>query len=158
MTLFLLAGVLNCQVLDLTTVDPDLRGFGGGTTVGKWVYLAPFKSTEREGVYSSKVVRIDTDDFTAAGILYIYLYYIIYARSNTASFICKGVCCVKVQRRSLWYACTRMEVVMIHAHVCTAQLLIQLTPQLLRPLLVRLVCVTDRLTANTTTAIIVLHN
>jgi hypothetical protein len=54
-------------VLDLTTVDSDLRGFGGGTAVGKWVYLAPFKSSEREGVYSSKVVRIDTDDFTATG-------------------------------------------------------------------------------------------
>jgi hypothetical protein len=57
-------------VLDLTTVDTDLRGFGGGTAVGKWVYLTPFKSSEKEGIFSSKVVRIDTDDFTAAGIQY----------------------------------------------------------------------------------------
>lgn len=54
------------QVLDLTTVDPDLKGFISGFTDGRYAYFVPYETAV--GVASGKVARVDTQNFTASGI------------------------------------------------------------------------------------------
>lgn len=56
------------QVLDLTMVDPDLRGFMGGFAAGHWGYLVPFKNREAEAEYSGKMVRFDLLAFDYASV------------------------------------------------------------------------------------------
>lgn len=56
------------KVLDLTDVDPDLRGFTGGFAAGHWGFLVPFKNKEAEGAFSGKMVRFDLRTFDHAGV------------------------------------------------------------------------------------------
>lgn len=56
------------KVLDLTVVDPELRGFTGGFVAGHWGFLVPFKSKDGEGEFSGKMVRFDLRTFDYAGI------------------------------------------------------------------------------------------
>lgn len=51
------------DVLDLTTVDPDLKGFIGGFSHGEYAYFVPFMNGK---VYSSKLVRVHVHNFDAA--------------------------------------------------------------------------------------------
>lgn len=55
-------------MLDLTRVDPDLRGFSGGFAVGHWGFLVPYKSTEAEDEFSGKMVRFNTLSFDLDGV------------------------------------------------------------------------------------------
>jgi hypothetical protein len=61
---FSLSGV---TILDLTTVEPDLKGFGGGFSDGQYAYFVP----GYPGL--GKVARIDQKDFTAQGVDWIDL-------------------------------------------------------------------------------------
>ncbi|CAM9457378.1 unnamed protein product [Ascophyllum nodosum] len=65
LTDFSLSGV---EVLDLTMVDPELRGFAGGFAAGHWGYLVPFKNKEPDSGFSGKMVRIDLRTFDYAGV------------------------------------------------------------------------------------------
>ena len=56
------------KVLDLTMVDPELRGFAGGFAAGHWGYLVPFKNKEPDSGFSGKMVRIDLRTFDYAGV------------------------------------------------------------------------------------------
>ncbi|CAN0143713.1 unnamed protein product [Ectocarpus sp. 6 AP-2014] len=56
------------QVLDLTEVDPDLRGFTGGFAAGHWGFLVPFKNKEADGEFSGKMVRFDLRTFDHASV------------------------------------------------------------------------------------------
>ncbi|CAM9243846.1 unnamed protein product [Ectocarpus sp. 12 AP-2014] len=56
------------QVLDLTEVDPDLRGFTGGFAAGHWGFLVPFKNKEADREFSGKMVRFDLRTFDHAGV------------------------------------------------------------------------------------------
>lgn len=56
------------QVLDLTMVDPDLRGFMGGFAVGHWGFMVPFKNKGADGEFSGKMVRFDLRTFDYAGV------------------------------------------------------------------------------------------
>lgn len=56
------------KVLDLTVVDPDLRGFTGGFVAGHWGFLVPFKSKKGDGEFSGKMVRFDLRTFDYAGV------------------------------------------------------------------------------------------
>ncbi|CAB1112000.1 unnamed protein product [Ectocarpus sp. CCAP 1310/34] len=56
------------KVLDLTEVDPDLRGFTGGFAAGHWGFLVPFKNKEADGEFSGKMVRFDLRTFDHAGV------------------------------------------------------------------------------------------
>ncbi len=53
-------------VLDLTAVDPDLKGFRGGFSDGRYGYFVPYQNATN--VYSGKVVRVDLQNFTSGGI------------------------------------------------------------------------------------------
>lgn len=55
-------------MLDLSKVDPDLRGFAGGFAVGHWGFLVPFKNSETDGAFSGKMVRFDLRTFDPAGV------------------------------------------------------------------------------------------
>lgn len=55
-------------MLDLTKVDPDLRGFTGGFAAGHWGFLVPFKNREAEDEYSGKMVRFDRRTFDLASV------------------------------------------------------------------------------------------
>jgi len=52
------------SVLDLTTYDPDLKGFYGGFTDGRYGYLVPN--------YSSKFVRVNLNDFSTVDIMDLF--------------------------------------------------------------------------------------
>lgn len=56
------------KVLDLTEVDPDLRGFTGGFAAGHWGFLVPFKNKETQGEFSGKMVRFDLRTFDHASV------------------------------------------------------------------------------------------
>ncbi|CAN0044967.1 unnamed protein product, partial [Choristocarpus tenellus] len=56
------------EVLDLTAVDPDLRGFMGGFAAGHFGFLVPFKNTEGDGKYFGKFVRVDLLTFAAEDV------------------------------------------------------------------------------------------
>ncbi|CAM9150627.1 unnamed protein product, partial [Scytosiphon promiscuus] len=56
------------QVLDLTEVDPDLRGFAGGFAAGHWGFLVPYKNKEADGEFFGKMVRFDLRTFDHAGV------------------------------------------------------------------------------------------
>jgi hypothetical protein len=51
-------------VLDLTTVNPALRGFAGGFQDGRYGYLVPYYN----GVHHGNFVRIDLGNFSASGV------------------------------------------------------------------------------------------
>jgi hypothetical protein len=53
-------------VLDLTTVAPELVGFIGGFQDGRFGYLVPHFNPQ--GGYQGKLVRIDLEKFSAAGV------------------------------------------------------------------------------------------
>ncbi|CAN0542834.1 unnamed protein product, partial [Ectocarpus sp. 8 AP-2014] len=57
------------KVLDLTEVDPDLRGFTGGFAAGHWGFLVPFKNKEADGEFSGKMVRFDLRTFDHADVM-----------------------------------------------------------------------------------------
>lgn len=48
------------RVLDLTTVDPDLKGFTGAFTDGRFGYFIPYNY--------GKIARVDLQDFTTTGV------------------------------------------------------------------------------------------
>jgi hypothetical protein len=50
---------------DLTAVDPDLTGFAGGFTDGRYGYIVPY--TNGSG-YSGKVARLDLQDFSSGTV------------------------------------------------------------------------------------------
>jgi len=52
-------------ILDLTTIDADLKGFAGGFTDGRYGYFVPWNN----GTYFGKVVRIDLNDFSTVSVL-----------------------------------------------------------------------------------------
>lgn len=56
------------KVLDLTEVDPDLRGFAGGFAAGHWGFLVPFKNREADGAFFGKMVRFDLRTFDHASV------------------------------------------------------------------------------------------
>lgn len=56
------------QILDLTLVDPDLRGFTGGFAAGCWGFLVPYKNREADDEYSGKMVRFDRRTFDLASV------------------------------------------------------------------------------------------
>lgn len=61
----------NVDFLDLTTYDPDLRGFSGAFSVGNQAILVPYRNRERannQGFFS-KVVKVDLDDFRSVEIM-----------------------------------------------------------------------------------------
>lgn len=60
--------VVFAQVLDLTMVDPDLRGFSGGFSAGHWGFLVPFKNREAEDAFFGKMVRFDLRTFDLASV------------------------------------------------------------------------------------------
>jgi hypothetical protein len=53
-------------VLDLTTVDSDLKGFHGGFTDGRYGYFVPYAIAI--GNYSGKVARVDLQNFVSGGV------------------------------------------------------------------------------------------
>lgn len=53
------------EQLNLTMIDPDLKGFGSSFTDGKFAYFVP---RENEHGLFGKMVRISMDDFTASGV------------------------------------------------------------------------------------------
>jgi len=53
------------RVLDLTSTDADLKGFAGGFTDGRYIYLVP----ESNGDYFGKVAKIDIHDFATVSVL-----------------------------------------------------------------------------------------
>ncbi len=53
------------SVLDLTTVDSTLKGFQGGFSNGRYSYLVP---SYNGNAYLGKVVRVDSQNFTANGV------------------------------------------------------------------------------------------
>ncbi len=53
-------------VLDLTTIDVDLKGFRGGFTDGNFGYLVPYSNGTNTPF--GKVVRIDLQNFTPGGV------------------------------------------------------------------------------------------
>jgi len=55
--------------LDLTTVDPNLKGFRGGFTDGTYGYFVPYQDSVAHG----NVARIDLTDFSASGVSYLDL-------------------------------------------------------------------------------------
>ena len=62
------------QVLDLTTVDPALKGFEGGFADTKFAYFVPGQAWVSPGVlYSGKLARIALDNFTPSGVTAIDL-------------------------------------------------------------------------------------
>lgn len=56
----------NVTVLDLTSIDSSLAGYHGGFTVGSYAYFIP--SNQGTGVWVSKLVRVDRQNFTTAGV------------------------------------------------------------------------------------------
>jgi len=53
------------SVLDLTTIDADLKGFHGGFTDGRYGYFVPYYND----AYFGKVARIDLSDFSTVSVL-----------------------------------------------------------------------------------------
>ena len=53
------------DVFDLTSVDPELRGFLGGFSKGDYAYFVPFMNGEK---YSGKLVRIHIHNFDASTV------------------------------------------------------------------------------------------
>lgn len=53
------------SVLDLTLTDPDLKGFLGGFTDGRYGYFVPYDNGDKFG----KVVRVDLNDFASITVL-----------------------------------------------------------------------------------------
>lgn len=50
--------------LDLTTVDPELRGFAGGFTDGRYGYFVPLTN----GAAFGKIARVDLQNFVTATV------------------------------------------------------------------------------------------
>ena len=57
------------SVVDLTTVDIDLKGFRFGFTSGDYGYLVPYHN----GAAFGKLVRISLSDFSAGGVTVVDL-------------------------------------------------------------------------------------
>ena len=53
------------QVLNLATTDPDLKGFIGGFTDGRYGYFVPYNN----GAYFGKVARVDLSNFSTVSVL-----------------------------------------------------------------------------------------
>ncbi len=51
-------------ILDLTTIDPNLKGFVGGFTDGYYGYFVPYNN----GAHFGKVARVDLQNFTSGGV------------------------------------------------------------------------------------------
>ncbi|KAJ8608268.1 hypothetical protein CTAYLR_007265 [Chrysophaeum taylorii] len=68
------------DVLDLTLVDSDLRGFAGGVVIGRYGLLAPYKNRNEDGFFG-KLVRVDLEAFAVDGVLDLTRYA---ARSTTS--------------------------------------------------------------------------
>ena len=64
------------QALDLTAVDPNLKGFVGGFAHGGYGYLVPYRNGEvsnnsKGRSQFSLVTRIDLNDFSATGVTFL---------------------------------------------------------------------------------------
>lgn len=57
------------DVLDLTETDPDLRGFAGGSVVGRYGLLVPYKNRVGDDGFFGKLVKVDLEAFTVVGVL-----------------------------------------------------------------------------------------
>jgi hypothetical protein len=53
-------------VLDLGAIDPDLKGFWGGFTDGRYGYFVPW--AQAVDTYSGKLARVDLSNFTPSGV------------------------------------------------------------------------------------------
>ena len=53
------------RVLDLTSTDPDLEGFQGAVTDGRYMYCVPCTN----GVHHGKIARVDLTDFSTVSVL-----------------------------------------------------------------------------------------
>jgi hypothetical protein len=56
------------EELDLTEVDPDLKGFDGGFVYGPYAYLIPFQNGTGQSPFG-KVVRFDTKTFSCVTVI-----------------------------------------------------------------------------------------
>ena len=57
------------DVLDLTEIDPDLRGFAGGSVVGRYGLLVPYKNRVGDDGFFGKLVKVDLEAFTVEAVL-----------------------------------------------------------------------------------------
>lgn len=74
--------------LDLTSFDPDLKGFAGGVVVGRHGLLVPYKNADDS--YFGKVVRIDLETFTVDSILDLTRYPISSSTSEVGGSALRG--------------------------------------------------------------------
>ncbi|MBI5567969.1 MAG: hypothetical protein HY870_23935 [Chloroflexi bacterium] len=56
-------------VLDLTTVNPSLRGYHGGVAIGGYAYIFPYYNSVSVG--HGEIVRVDLQNFSASGVTYL---------------------------------------------------------------------------------------
>src|SRR6056297_3461470 len=59
-----------CSTIDLTTYDPDLKGFYGGFTDGRYGYFVPYDNSSPFG----KIARLDLLDFSTVNTLDLTTY------------------------------------------------------------------------------------
>lgn len=57
------------DVLDLTRIDPDLRGFAGGSVVGRYGLLVPYKNRPGDDGFFGKLVRLNLETFEVDSVL-----------------------------------------------------------------------------------------
>ncbi|KAH8095764.1 hypothetical protein JL720_3088 [Aureococcus anophagefferens] len=57
------------DVLDLTEIDPDLRGFAGGAVIGRYGLLVPYKNRPGDRGFFGKLVRVDLETFEVEQVL-----------------------------------------------------------------------------------------
>jgi hypothetical protein len=57
------------DVLDLTEIDPDLRGFAGGSVVGRYGLLVPYKNRVGDDGFFGKLVKVDLEAFVVEAVL-----------------------------------------------------------------------------------------
>ncbi|KAJ1451371.1 hypothetical protein M885DRAFT_16073 [Pelagophyceae sp. CCMP2097] len=69
------------DVLDLSRIDADLRGFAGAAVVGRFAIIVPYKNRDVEDGYFGKVVKIDLETFAVVAVLDLTQYAV---RSKTS--------------------------------------------------------------------------